>query len=262
VETGIQDSVHKQLTAIFMSCLGFITQAADHLVTTEVRPGVKLSYWQMQRPDAVATLLILPGGEGGIGLKNGVPTSDNFLVRTRDSWAAAGFNVALLGKPSDHNDLDSAYRSSAEHVGDLKRIVERLNKDLGKPVWLVGTSRGTISAAAAGIALEPAQIGGIVLTSTVTYGTQFAPVPALAIGNIRAPVLVVHHRYDACRSCDPRDLRPMMDALKGAPVKKLVLVEGGFPSGDACEPRHYHGYNGIEQQVVDAVAEWIRSPKN
>jgi len=253
--------MRKRLIAALATCIALVSSAADHLVIVDTRPGVRVGYWLMERPNAAATLLILPGGEGGIALKNGVPTSKNFLVRTRDSFAAAGFNVALVGKPSDKDDLDSGFRSGPQHVEDLRRIVERLNRDLHKPVWLVGTSRGTISAAAAAIALDPSQIGGVVLTSTVTYGTQFAPVPALALGNIRVPVLVVHHRYDACKSCDPRDLRPMMEALRNAPMKKLVLVEGGFPSGDPCEPFHYHGYNGIEQQVVDVVTDWIRNPK-
>ena len=254
--------MRKHLLAAVAACVALVSSAADHLVMVDTRPGVRVGYWLMQRPNATATLLVLPGGSGGIALKGGVPTSENFLVRTRDSFAAAGFNVALVGKPSDRDDLDSGFRSGAQHVEDLRRIVERLNRDLGKPVWLVGTSRGTISAAAAAIALDPAQIGGVVLTSTVTYGTQFAPVPALAIGNIRVPVLVVHHRYDACKSCNPLDLPPMMEALRGAPVKKMILVEGGSPRGDPCEALHYHGYHGIEQQVVDAIADWIRSPKN
>src|SRR5450631_3219849 len=128
--------------------------AADRLVALETRPGVRTAYWLMERPGAMATVMLLPGGEGGIGMKEGVPTSQNFLVRSRDLFAAAGFNVAIVGKPSDRTDLDPGFRAGSDHVVDLRHIAEKLRKEFGKPVWLVGTSLGTISAAATAIAME------------------------------------------------------------------------------------------------------------
>src|SRR3974390_1908930 len=131
-----------------------LAQAADRLVNIETRPGVKVgSYW-MERPGAKATILLLPGGEGGLGMKDGVPMSQNFLTRSRDLFAAAGYNVAVVGKPSDHNNLDSYFRSTDDHIADLRAVVEKL-RGSGKPVWLVGPSLGTISAGAAASAQPP-----------------------------------------------------------------------------------------------------------
>lgn len=244
-----------------LALAGSLASAADRLVTIDTRPGVRVGYWMMERPGAAATLLLLPGGDGAIGMRNGVPTSENFLVRSRDRFASAGFNVAIVGKPSDRSELDAGFRAGASHVEDLRIIVERLRKNLGKPVWLVGTSRGTISAAAAAIALDPASIAGVVLTSSVTHGTRYPPVPALALAEIRVPVLVMHHRRDACRSCNPNEVGLIMDALKRAPRKKLILVDGGSgASGDPCEALHWHGYIGMEQEAVDTIADWIRNP--
>ena len=237
--------------------------ADDHLVSIATRPGVKVGYWWMPREGATATIGILPGGSGGIGYVNGQIKSQNFLVRTRDLWADEHFNIALIGKPSDVNDMEVGFRSSAEHIEDLRLVVEKLRRDGGKPVWLVGTSRGTVSAAAAAAALDPSLIAGVVLTSSVTNDRHFRAVPALPLSDIRVPVLVMHHKRDACRSCDPSQTGMIMWGLRNAPVKKLVLVDGGGgASGDPCEALHYHGYIGMEPEAVHMIAEWIRDPKS
>jgi hypothetical protein len=236
--------------------------AEDRLVFADTRPGVRVGYWLMVRTGATATVMLLPGGEGGIGsVKGQEPRSKNFLVRTRDLFAAAGFNVAVIGKPSDKEDMDLAFRASKEHVEDLRVIAESLRTTLGKPVWLVGTSRGSVSAAAAGAALDPPTIAGIVMTSSVTYSRAGPAVPTLALMDVRVPALVMHHKRDACKDCDPREAHLITERLTGAPVKKLLLVDGGGePSGPVCEPMHYHGYIGMEAEAVKMITDWIKSP--
>ena len=239
-------------------------QAADHLVAIDTRPGARVAYWWMERPDARATLVLLPGGEGGIGMRNGAPHSDNFLVRSRDYFADAGYNVAVVGKPSDRNDLDAQFRSTGEHVADLRAVVEKL-KGFGKPVWLVGTSLGTISAAAAASAEPPLPIAGIVLTSTVTGTNRYTAfsVPMLELSRVRVPVLVMHHREDSCEVCQPGEAHRVVEALVNAPVKKLLLVSGGsmFPTGPACQALHHHGFIGMEKEAVGYITAWIADPK-
>jgi pimeloyl-ACP methyl ester carboxylesterase len=234
--------------------------AGDHLVGIATRPGVKVGYWWMERPDAKATLVLLPGGAGGIGLKGGVPASSNFLVRSRDLFAAAGFDVAIVGRPSDRKDLDLAFRASAPHVEDLRRVVERVRAVAGKPVWLVGTSRGTVSAAAAAIALGRS-IDGVVLTSSITGPFEPHAVQRLALDRIVVPVLVVHHELDECPATPPAGAAEIVAGLAHAPARKLLLVEGGGPAyGPRCEPMHWHGFPGREQEVADAIAAFVRDP--
>jgi len=48
-----------------------------------------------------------------------------------------------------------------------------------------------------------------------------------------------------------------MEKLSGVPRKELLTIEGGKTQGDPCEAMAYHGFNGIEQQVVTKIAEWI-----
>jgi pimeloyl-ACP methyl ester carboxylesterase len=249
------------MRALLVAAILAFTSAAwagDHLVGVATRPGVKVAYWWMPRPGASAILVLLPGGAGGIGYKGGVPTSTNFLVRSRDRFAAAGFDVAIVGRPSDRADLDLAFRASEPHVEDLKRVVERVRAVGKKPVWLVGTSRGTVSAAAAAIALGHS-IDGVVLTSSITDPMEPQAVQKLALDRIAVPVLVVHHKLDECPGTPPAEAGLILEGLTHAPDKKLLLVEGGGPAwGPRCEPMHWHGYIGIEQEVVDAIAAFVR----
>lgn len=54
-----------------------------------------------------------------------------------------------------------------------------------------------------------------------------------------------------------------MSRLKNAPVKKLIMVDGGAnPVGDPCEGLHWHGYIGMEKETVDIIADWIKHPKH
>ena len=251
-----------RVLAAFLAFAALSAAAEDRLVFADTRPGVRVGYWLMERPGATATVMLLPGGEGGIGAARGQePRSKNFLVRTRDMFAAAGFNVAVVGRPSDQEDMTLAFRASKDGVEDLRLVAEKLRTQLGKPIWLVGTSRGSVSAAAAGAALDPPTIAGIVLTSSVTYSKMQPAVPTLPLMDVRVPVLVLHHKRDACRDCDPREAHMITDRLTAAPVKKLLLVDGGGgASGNVCEPLHYHGYIGMEAEAVKAITDWIKSP--
>jgi pimeloyl-ACP methyl ester carboxylesterase len=266
MNAGERGSVVREWFVTAFTC-GFIafcitaSSAADRLVNIDTRPGVKLAYWWMERPDATANVILLTGGKGGIGLKDGAPTSDNFLVRNRDRFAAARLNVAVVGRPSDQQDLTLAFRTSTGHVEDLRRIVDKLRRETGKPVWLVGTSRGTTSAAAAGIALGKA-VDGIVLTSSITDANLPGALQNMALDAIQVPVLVMHHRRDACKGTPPGPVQSIADRLSNAPVKRVVMHSaGGPPSGDPCEPRHWHGYAGMDEMAVAEIVDFVQNPK-
>ena len=249
--------------SIFLLAFAGLSAAADRMVFVDTRPGVRVGYWLMERPNATATVMLLPGGEGSIGAAKGQePRSKNFLVRTRDLFADAGFNVAVVGRPSDTQDMTLSFRAGADHIEDLRVIAERLRSQLGKPVWLVGTSRGSVSAAAAGAKLDPPAIAGLVLTSSVTFNRSGVATPNLPLMDVRVPVLVMHHKRDACKDCDPREAHLITDRLTGVPVKKLLLVDGGGdPSGPVCEPLHYHGFIGMEAEAVKLIADFVKDPR-
>jgi len=41
------------------------------------------------------------------------------------------------------------------------------------------------------------------------------------------------------------------------PRKQLLSFKGGNNWGDPCDAFAYHGYNGLEGEVVAQIAKWI-----
>ena len=251
----------RSILTLLVLLYAFPSYAGDQLTKIDTRQGVKIPVYYMKRDSAKATVVLLPGGAGGIGMRDGLPTSNNFLVRSRDYFAANGFNVAVVAKPSDMQELDYAARISTEHIQDLRTVVEFLKKDSGLPIWIVGTSRGTVSATAAAIAFGNEQLAGIVLTSSVVNQKITGAVPYQKLESIKIPVLVFHHEYDGCKLCNPRDVSLIIERLANAPVKKEIYVKGGKdPSGNPCEAMHWHGYIGMEKEAVNIISDWIKKP--
>jgi len=168
--------------------------------------------------------------------------------------------VAVVDAPSDRQSSPylSGFRQSPEHVADIKAVIAWLRGQAKVPVWLVGTSRGTQSAAYIATQLDgPQGPDGLVLTSTILTDNRGHPVPAMPLGKLRIPVLVVHHEQDGCRLCSFNDVSTLMEKLDRAPKKQLLSFKGGENRGDPCEAFAYHGFNGIEREVVAQTAAWM-----
>lgn len=234
--------------------------AGERVVALEARPGAPFRSYYQDRPDARANLVLFVGGSGGIALKEGQPTTRNFLVRARQAFGDAGYNVFIMGRPADRDDLDPAFRIGEAHRADIRAVAAFLEQENPLPIWLVGTSRGTISATAGAIDLGP-RIAGLVLTSSITSFSTPGAVASQALAAIAVPTLVVHHEKDACRLCRPHETGWILDKLSAAPVKKLLLVSGGSdPQGDPCEALHWHGFIGMETEVAQRIGQWIQAP--
>ena len=251
--------------------LGLLTAAApawaqaERVIDVPTRPGVTERVLLIESPNAKATVILFAGGHGGLQIApNGKIGwgAGNFLVRTRQMLAGHGVNVATLDAPSDRqaSPFLSGFRQSRGHVADLKAVMAYLRQQSNVPVWLMGTSMGTLSATFITTEL-PRESGGpdgLVLTSTILSFPGARAVPAMPLGFIKVPVLVVHHRQDGCEHCKVANLPQVMDQLTGAPRKELMLFDGGsIKNPDPCEAFHYHGYNGIEAEVVPKIAAWI-----
>jgi len=251
----------KFLLAIALVVYAVTASAEDKLITIDTRPNTSVAFYYMKNARASATVVLLPGGAGDIHMKDGVPHSNNFLVRTRAYFAAQGFNVAVVNRPSDKTELGYEFRHSDKHVDDLRRVVAYVKRDTRLPVWLIGTSRGTVSATAAAIAFGNDELAGIVLTASVTSSEKPGAVPTQDLSAIRIPVLVLHHRQDACNVCQPDEVELITSGLTHAPIKKQIMVDGGAePQGNPCESMHWHGFVGLEKQVVAIIADWIKHP--
>jgi hypothetical protein len=243
-------------------CTGLVQ--AGELIKLPTREGITTNILWHETPDAKVTVLILPGGGGGFGrVENGLPTSGNFLVRTAQLWINEGFNYAVFGKPTDSEDLDYADRISEKHLLDLKATVKFLKTKSSAPIYVVGTSRGTISTAHLLVNDTASDLAGVVFTASVVSFKKDGALPRQELNKIKVPALVYHHSGDACIHCKPHEVPNILNGLKNAPIKKLMMVSGGSgASGDVCAGQHYHGFIGMEAEAVRTIAEWIRKPTN
>ncbi|MFB3885134.1 MAG: alpha/beta hydrolase [Thermodesulfobacteriota bacterium] len=238
---------------------------AERVVDIPTRPGVtqRFVYLTPENPNKAAVIL-LPGGHGGLqilpngGFKWG---EGNFLVRTRHLFAKGGLSVAVVDAPSDRQaePFLGGFRQTPKHVADIKAVIRWLKEQTNVPVWLVGTSMGTMSAAFIATQADPGRGGpdGLVLTSTMLSFDSGRPVPAMPLQNIGIPVLVVHHEQDGCKYCSYREVPRLMEKLRSAAKKELLTFKGGQDRGDPCEAFAYHGFNGLEEDVVAKITEWI-----
>jgi len=241
-------------------------RAADEEVRTiPTRPGVTQSFLLL-RPvgTPVAGVIIFAGGDGNLALTSaGVgQLQGNFLVRTRIRWAREGFLVAILDQPSDRKNGLWNFRTTSDHAADVKQAIAAVRELARVPVWLVGTSMGSLSAANAAARLPEGGPDGIVLTSSVTETSKlsYETTRHAGLGDIRVPTLVVHHKDDTCRASPYSGAEDILKALKRAPVKELMVFEGGSPAISApCEAKAAHGYLGLEAKVVSAIGAWIRA---
>ena len=211
-----------------------------------------------RQPDAVALLYVGAGGRINLRAEEGQVkfSARNFLSRSGGDFARNGVLPVVMDAPSDQVDLTEGYRSSVEQAIDARAVVRELKKRYpALPIYLVGTSRGTISAAYLGRDLGD-EVAGIVLTSTM-FGSsnprrQAPTLRGFDYARIKAPLLFVHHREDACEHTS------YASAAKVAPRYALVSVKGGKPAeSSACEPFSAHGFYGVEAQTVDAIAAWM-----
>jgi len=251
----------KILISIIFSFTAMLAQAQDGMLKLDLpRADAHIPLYVMSNPNAVATLILLPGGDASTGnIVDGKPRSGNFLVRSKEYFFNENFNVVVMFRASDLNKLDYPYRVK-NHVAEIGQVINFSKEKFGKPIWLVGTSRGTVSGTAAAIALGNKEVQGLVLTSSVTTKA----VGAIKTQNtdvLKIPVLVVHHKNDACKLCLPYEASRITSDLKSSPVSKFVMVEGGSdPQGDPCEGKHWHGFINYEKETVKIITDWIKQP--
>jgi hypothetical protein len=241
----------------------------ERLLSIPTRPGVTVRALLLQPERPVAAVILFSGGHGALRLRGPVdrPTigwgKNNFLVRTRHTFAARGFLTAVVDAPSDQSGdrgMLGGFRASAEHAQDIEAVMAALKKRAAVPIWLIGTSRGTESVANAATRIGRG-IGGIVLTSPMTEPNRGGPdVLSMEIEAIRVPVLLVAHERDECRETPPAGTRRIAERLINASAVKVNPVKGGDPPrSKPCEALSPHGFLGVEGEVVHQIAAFIKA---
>ena len=238
-------------------------QVEQKVIDIPTRPGVTQRMAVLAPPGPKAAVILFAGGHGGLRIyPNGSFRwgEGNFLVRTRQQFAQQGLLVVVVDAPSDRLSPPflSGFRQRPEHAADIGAVIAWIRQQANVPVWLVGTSRGTQSAAYVATQLSgPGGPDGLVLSSSILVDDNSRPLPAMPLENLQIPVLVIHHEQDGCGPCPYYRIPPLMQKLALVRKTELLKFRGGINQGDACEAQAYHGFNGLENEVVAQTAAWI-----
>ncbi len=264
----------KQAAFVFGVSLAFAfcsappaARAADaEAVTIDTTFITKTPPVRLDRPagKARASVVLMTGGDGLLDLDaTGTITSStgNFLIRSANLFLRYGLNVMMADAAPVHpGGLNAAIRLSATHATELQGFINAAANRWGQPIWVVGTSNGSISTATAGGFL-PALAGlrGVVMTSPVT---SLSPADQatfnLYASRITLPALVVWHRDDPCSFTPPAGAAALFALIPSAGKGRRTFTRGHSVATDPCGPFSEHGYAGIEDEVVKTIAEFIR----
>jgi hypothetical protein len=251
--------------ALFLLSLA-VTAHAQEVVTLSTRPGVTQSYFLArvpQNPQVIAVLF--PGAGGSIELRREGGqikfAQSNFLVRSRGEFVKRGVIAAIVDAPSDQQSgygMSDEFRLDEKHFTDVSAVVADLQKrHPAVAVFLVGTSRGSVSAAALGARFGQ-QLSGVVLTATLFLRSpprakdKGPGLSGFDFASIKVPLLFAHHIGDQCH------VTPYGDAARLSEKYPLISVFGGLPpQSDECDALSAHGFFGKESETVEEIVNWM-----
>lgn len=246
---------------------------AQNLSSREIptREGVKMKFAYQSATEPIASAVLLQGGAGTIGVSGSatsgwVKWDGQFLSGGSGRFAAAGVSAAAVDVPSDKFNLNSGFRGTPEHAQDLAAMMAFLRREApGKPVCLVGTSNGSLSAVAAAGWLGEQGPDCIVLTSSVSVKPSSSLIARFAhpftdadLTRVKVPVLIVHHKKDLCKYSPFEPMPSYVAAFTSSPRVDFLAIEGGEDHSDSCN-RGHHQFLGIEQDVTNRIAAWIKA---
>jgi hypothetical protein len=266
-------------TCISISLTAHRAEACGKVVSVATHEGTTTLYALSlpaggARPAAV--LVLLAGGGGFVNLDDaGCPRAltGNSLVVMAPILHSLGYATALVDAPSDRQEDEDGlggFRSDPRHAEDLARIIVDLRGKTGVPVWLAGTSRGTISAVNAASRLKGAALpDGVILTSALMEGGRGKKdwvrdsVFNHDLGAITVPLLLIGHEKDYCLRSPPERMPELLGKISSQ-RKQLVTMTGGpgWRGGyslKACVGRAPHGFNGLRREQAEGIARFIKT---
>lgn len=231
---------------------------AIEIVPTRPDVTVRLLVIKVNAKPSTAVLLF-PGTDGAkhFGEKDGrFWVSNNFLMRSAKDLAAAGYIVVALDAPSDQNcGVQDGYRTSSPHAKDVRKVIAYLKeKHRVSSIYLVGTGKGSISAAYLASMFDEPVISGVILTSVYPLSES----GGIDLTDIDDPVLIIHHLYDQCRATPIQGAFELKKRLTESPQVDIVVVTGGsLAVSNPCNALSNHGFYGMEKPVIQVMKDWI-----
>jgi hypothetical protein len=238
--------------------------AVDQAIDLPLGSGMKQRVLWTAPANPRGTIVMLSGGAGDIGIERDgyLRRGHNFVVRTRAAWNARGYAVLIPDTVADQNLR--GVRSSLGYAQLVEHLVHFAHGQVRAPVFLLGTSQGSIAAMNGAAHAAPGSIGGVVLTESVSVmGGSGETVFDANPGRVRVPALVVANREDRCNVAPPANAPKIGAAMTASPDVRVLLVSGGVDrDGNDCGSLSPHGYYGIEPKVVGEIADWMDAQLN
>lgn len=282
-----------KIALFFLIILAINSFSEENLISIDTRKNITQDFLvSIESDNPKAVVLLFPGGSGRLKLykdKNEW-SLNNFLIRSREYFVKEDFIVVSMDAPSDKRDKNGMYygfRTSDEHLVDIVSVIKYVKEKYNKPIWVVGTSRGTESVSNLAIKTKKL-INGLVLTSSITVANQKgASLTNMHLEEISIPTLVIAHNNDECRITPPSGAKMIYAMLKsdmkvtynnekenisstsGSKViyemlkeninKELKYFDGGESEGNPCKAFAHHGYFKIEKEVVKYISSFIEN---
>lgn len=221
-------------------------------------------------PEARATLVFIPGGEGRVKMQadwtaeHRYFSSYHFNVALRSlgdpKTTAARLNLVIFDSPVDLPTANhwSAARTGGEHLTRVEDVVRHYRELLGRPVWVMGHSMGSISVTELYKRLQDngkAKLTAGLIISGGENGTS------LNWATTRLPVLVVHHEQDGCAGNTPDHARRLHEKLReaGNAVSELVFIRGGSLTPGNNNPCRsgFHMYYGAGEELAGTLDRFL-----
>jgi len=215
------------------------------------------------RRDTKGIIVMFPGGTGEIDIeKSGrVKNAKNFVVRSDDLWRDRGYGIVLVDA-LDHQSM-RGQRSSAAYAEITQKIIEFAHRQANVPVWVLGTSQGSIAAMNAASHAARAQLAGLILTESVSIlGGSHETVFNAHPDDVRVPSLIVANADDRCKVAPPSMAQSVAQSIRRVPTTVLSVSGGTQRTQDDCGSLTPHGYYGIEEKVVDDIVGWMEKTQN
>ncbi len=238
-------------------------EAPEHTVNLPLSGGKLQRILIVTPPHPRAAIVMLPGGSGDVGIERDgdISHDNNFVVRSRGLWAARGYAV-LIPDTIDRANLrgERSTPRYAQLVADLTAYARSsIAPPAALPVFLLGTSQGSIAAMNGAAHAAPGTLAGVVLTESVSVmGGSHETVFDAAPERVKIAALIVANTDDRCDVAPPGMAPRIATAMTNSPDVKVETVSGGTTkSAKACGSRTPHGYYGIEDRVVDLISKWM-----
>jgi hypothetical protein len=244
---------------------------ADEIVTLNTRNNVTQTFLLLEPEKEIKGVVIMfPGHEGVIriskssfGQFNVYNEGGGFTVskKTRKIYKKNGLAVALIAPPSDRQyGMDTEFRSSNEHLEDIKIVINYLQKKYNKDPYLHGHCRGSFSPASIVTKLRNIGVSGLILSSARSRGRHGA-VTDYESNVVSVPVLLIQHKNDLCKGTPYRKLDAVIEFYQtSSDTVDTIVVEGGNTkpkkNGRVCQ-NGAHSFKGLQKETAQEVSNWI-----